>query len=101
MLNGYSSIAMLLDMLGQYTIPYNFHAHHLQESWLEMLKNKFKKERIPLVNPDVEYHRTKHGKKRLSSVEDNSARQPPKKAMVSSACKSAVYSHYKCKLWDE
>ena len=46
-----------------------------------MLKNKFKKERIPLVNPDVEYHRTKHGKKRLSSAEDNSAL--PKKAMVS------------------
>lgn len=31
-----------------------------------MLKNKFKKERIPLVSPEVEYHREKHGKRRLS-----------------------------------
>ncbi|KAG5261562.1 hypothetical protein AALO_G00285690 [Alosa alosa] len=33
------------------------------DSWLGMLKNKFKKERIPLNNPDIEYYRAKHGGK--------------------------------------
>lgn len=69
-----------------------------------MLKNKFKKERIPLVSPEVEYHREKHGKRRLSvsSAEGNSsqAQQLAKKAMVSVdyTSKSAAYSLHKWKL---
>ncbi|XP_041936619.1 uncharacterized protein LOC121698513 [Alosa sapidissima] len=72
------------------------------DSWLGMLKNKFKKERIPLTNPDIEYYRAKHGGKKFKTIQASQAltsqvadQTPAFQDVIEDVVPNAVFQHDK------